>query len=581
MQVPDTKADEPRRCRAKIKMRGPDRPRPEHRRPDGTYRRPRPGRDARSIEKLAERARRKLEADGVLRDEMDEEAIQAEAQAEFANRVEQARPRHPDRINPKVSEGPPDDHDLVMQAAMLRSPEGKLLRDRLMAPPVKDGRPADRGLAVAIVLFLFLRRAPINFKEGWKEFCKQSNPLLEWAYEEPYNSAAGSSYSNVMQLLQGRDSRGTLGLFQRTDFAFMHDLLASAWVRLMAPDGPWPHALDAVSLDGTDLPLRLVQEAAVSERHEAMLNRRFETGDVAFASHGEHKIWRGMNGMSASSPLGPPLAGAFYPFPGTAAGGEPSFAVSILDRLIRHVRAAGRPDWMGPKVVLADRAMFTNTFCGQCLWRYGSHPIVPWSEPYTPEGWNAHTPICCGEPMMRHKPEYWPTQEVRAELGLKPGDDYRDHMWPKGKRPRARMRYRCNHCQEERSYYPDDINEPGVKKGDGAHIITWVPHADIHRHGRPDLYKLRLDFESLQNAAETFNGQLKHGGLGLHGNQLSDALCTRNHVEAALLTRTLGLTLRRLLLIDGSYQRVLDSCPKVLLTPGLLATLQEKGLLDG
>jgi hypothetical protein len=493
---------------------------------------------------------------------------------------------------PKVA----TDHPLIMQAAKVRSSAGQEIRRRLRDYDPGDGRPANRDLAAAIVERNLYEDLAVQFRRPFLDFTAEARPLLEYAYDEPYfdeEDAAkapedddrrpqGISENNVSGLINGRPKYNKdgiripgayqPGMLNDIDPDFLLDLGVDAWLetgRLYEQRNPrWGRNWGVVmSVDGTRLPLAAEQRQSFSVEDDLELNGRFTLDEVAYGYHGPGTGWRGHNGMFLSDALGPMLAPVMKLIP--ANENEAPFVPALLDSFYDRVGA----DWTRTRFLLGDREFFHQDLCESLAFRYGLIPLFPWNASeagkLTPWTSNRGVPYCecTGRRVdMRYLEGTWFGPKDRHRLGLVPGQDIRDVLptrdWP-------RVRYECEHCPNSETLW--------VHKA--AHINTWAPLKDVHRHGRPDRYRLRWDYLSRRGASESLNNSLKYRCFGIGGPIAARCVKTQRQMLWYAYGRNLSMILERLAYADGSYMRVRDAViAQGLHKPGLLRRMRDAGM---
>jgi hypothetical protein len=581
----------------------------------------RPKRDLTQIELRAERMRRAFRRKGRP---FDEEKVIEKAITAWAILVARLDAPDASRRNPVPAPQIVGVHPLVMHAAKVRSRYGQEIRAKLRDRNDGGREAAEHAinLAAAVVERNLYENLPVEVKRAWTDFECEARPLQEWAYgDDIYPSEAqkrehekrvargetkpghgmGRSLPNINGLISGKTETikedeeqedGSVkqvkrkvwipGVLDRVDPTFLESLTVEAWLELHQ-SGKWPDYGTAMSIDGTRLPVARDHRQSASLRDDMLMNGRFAQEECAYGYHGDGEGWRGFNGMFLSDAIGPPFAPVQELPPANCH--EPDYVAPLLDKFYSHVG----DDWTRLKVLIGDKAFFSNATCEMLTFRFGLMPLFPWHPSMAAvetrqvinerkvevPDWshNMGVPQCtCGgfpRDMKYIECTPWYGPEKRRELGLRPGQDIRPILvqrkldWP-------RVRYQCKACKKRVDLFVHWA--PAV--------YTYFPYKDVHsaRSGHASRYQVRMEYLVRRGGAESLNNALKYRCFGLAGTRTARCIKSRNQMLWYAYGRNLSLILERLLYVNGAFTTTLEAVRGQRLDePGLLRRLRDAG----
>lgn len=493
--------------------------------------------------------------------------------------------------NPALADCLPDGA-MVLQAAMRRDPA--MARIAAVLGEERDGRPADRQLAVEVIMRNALEELPVELRRALMDFVAQCAPTLEWAYGEPYLPTSLEPLSQkelkrleklTGELIQGRKTwesrdgdrleRRVPGMLDLHDPEFVLDELAGAYVRLHA-GGRWPRGLEVLSIDGTRMPVNRTQMQSVSRAHELEVNGRLLS---AFGYHGSGDGWRGFNGLLLAGVFGPPVTAGMKLIP--ARNREFKHAADLVADTYRRLREH-QPDFSQLQILLGDREFHEREVAEPLLFDWSVRLITPWRGGTRDVDWgdNYGVPYCDlhrGRPsvdMRLVKAQGVWTPKQRAERGVPLGEDLRQHL---PKRDWPHLRWACPLCENEHAKDPKawpTVNTAATWAHHGPHIYTWHPYKNVHPR-----YQERIDLLGLRGASESLNSVLKHDCFALRSPKAPRCVQTERQMLWWAYLRNLRNVLKVLVRENGTYDEVRDEMArKGLLTPGLLARMRAAGM---
>lgn len=477
----------------------------------------------RAREQLREQVRRELVASGEIFTEADIETIAVERLGRLLRDRDSDIAKQYDKTAP-TSRAPRRDllFEKVEVAAIRRTDEAAQLEEQLSGAgqPRGRGRPSDRRLPIAVFERNTFEMGRPEVRANVRDFMG-SDALLDWAYQHPvHGSTCGVHERSVLDTMQAMLDR--------------HDPNAAIALNLAAIrklGAQHPDVGRYVAIDGTDVPAWLDQAPDYSAAHKRVSNRGM-TG-AAFGTHGRH-FWRGytllvLTDLKTTLPLAWILTPANEP--------ESGAVTRLMDLLYMHWPQCPIEYLVGDRGFDVPGELHRDL--EEC---YGIHLVTPWkSNGSDGQLGDLGTPYChCtgeGKPMTLKQSDNFIDAAKRRAAGIEPGVRIYD---PKKLR---RHRWFCSNCGTKGpdTYFHKDPRRHCYLPREGEH--AWRVN-------------LRIAMLLRRNAGESLFALIKHRGVAGRGVNVPRWVRSDNHVRWLTGTCLLGLTLRRLVHENGSYQDV-------------------------
>lgn len=385
------------------------------------------------------------------------------------------------------------------------------------------GARSTHDLAISVFEHGFLSKGVPEIKRLTHQFLG-SDSLLDWAYDDPCESGGPKDANGVTKSLHR--------LLERIDPELMIELNLKEIKRLAAMN-PEGRLGQYCTIDGTAVPANVLQKQSYTKRHTELINRETE---ATFIKHDEAKKWRGYTLLTISCQKGTlPLVWHL-----TNEKPQAKHVALMLNKLYKY--------WpeCPIKYLVGDSEFDTNELMQMLYENYGIHGQMVARENNSAgfnKQYDAGVPRCCEKHVGRNHDglmrlrgrDGFQTPASRAEKGLLPGE----HL-PYSK---ERLRWECPRCGEKATTRPKD----------NPRRFTYLPLT-----GDSQFAALGIALGLRRNTAESMFALLKHRGVGLQGNVKARWIRNMDEMTLVIGGTFLGVTLRRVIHADGSYEHALD-----------------------
>lgn len=441
-----------------------------------------------------------------------------------------------------------DNFQMVEIAAMRRTPEIQKLEKSLR--DVNDLDAIKNAFTMAVFEHAIFKKSVPELQTAFNEI-NGGGEMVKWAFGDPCGGRHPSRPNAVGKTLHP--------MLARNNPEMLIELNLDAIQRLarMNPDGRIGRY---AVLDGTAIEANVLQKQSYSEAQARKLNKKTS---AKFTMHDKGKKWRGytlltLTCMKSNLPL-------VWALVSSRPNAEDLQA--MLDKLFECWEDCPL------KYVVGDSEFDFSEYYEMLYCHYGIHGAFvtragssKQDEKYFVRGVPRHCEHKEGENhdglmTLRKKGgrDGWQTPESRAALGVARGE-YLPYM-------NERIRWECTCCGDPEAVMTTRPHNPGANRTipmpaalgeDNPRRFTYLPHA-----GNSTAAALRRALLLRRNSAEGMFSVLKRKQSGLGGCSKSRWISTDREMEWVLGGTLLGVTLSRMIHVDGSYHDALSEAAQL------------------